>query len=430
MDDKRSQALAEANVLRKVAWRLIPLMGLLYVLAFLDRVNVGFAALTMNANLAFSATVFGNGAGIFFLGYVLFEIPSNLMLHKMGARRWIARIMISWGVLSAGMAFIRTPLDFYVLRFLLGVAEAGFFPGMILYLTYWFPSQQRTRTLGAFLVALPVASVIGAPVSTLLIDLKVGSLHGWQWLFLLEGIPAALVGFLVLGILSDRPANASWINADEKRVLIQLLARDQTTQAASTRTAIQALNNRRVWLLGVVYLALLTGLYGFNFWLPQIIQNLDVLTHREIGVLAVVPNFVASVMMYGWARHSDATNERRWHLAIPALVGALGLATASQVSQPFVLLLALTFGAAGIYATLPIFWAMPSETLEGAAAASGFALINAVGNLGGYLGPALMGYSKDTLGSFGVGLKMLAFSLALTGFLALRIRTFKTGSEF
>jgi ACS family tartrate transporter-like MFS transporter len=413
--------LGESAVLRKVAWRLIPFMGLLYILAFLDRVNIGFAALTMNDDLAFSAAVFGNGAGIFFLGYVLFEIPSNLMLHQVGARRWIARIMISWGVLSAGMAFIRTPSSFYALRFLLGVAEAGFFPGMILYVTYWFPSQQRTRILGAFLLALPIASVIGAPVSTFLLDLNVGNLHGWQWLFLLEGIPAALVGVVVLSLLSDRPDSARWLNACEKRILIQLLARDQSRQSSHSKTAIQALKSPKVWLFGVVYFTLLIGLYGFNFWLPQIIQNLGALTHREIGVLVVLPNFVAAAVMYGWARHSEASNERRWHFAIPALAAALGLAIASQATQPLIVLVALTLGAVGIYATLPIFWTLSGKSLEGAAAASGFALINAVGNVGGYLGPSLMGYSKHALGNYSAGLGILALSLALTGFLALRI---------
>jgi len=416
-----STHIGESTVLRKVAWHLIPFMGLLYILAFLDRVNIGFAALTMNADLAFSASVFGNGAGIFFLGYVFFEVPSNLMLHKVGARRWIARIMICWGVLSAGMAFIRTPLNYYTMRFLLGVAEAGFFPGMILYLTYWFPSQQRTRILGSFLVALPLASVIGAPVSTFLLDLKVGSLHGWQWLFLLEGIPAAVVGFVVLCILSDRPDSAIWLNADEKRVLIELLARDQVAQSPQSRTASQALKNPRVWQFGLVYFALLIGLYGLNLWLPQIIQNLGALTHREIGVLTLLPNLLAAAAMNGWARHSGAKNERRWHFAVPALMAALGLATASQLSPPFVVFVALTLGAVGIYATLPIFWTLPAELFQGAAAAAGYALINAIGNVGGYLGPSLMGYFKDTLGNYSVGLGMLALSLALTGLLALRL---------
>jgi MFS transporter, ACS family, tartrate transporter len=412
----------EARVLRKVAWRLVPFMGLLYLMAFLDRVNIGFAALTMNADLSFSATVFGNGAGMFFLGYVLFEVPSNLMLHKVGARRWIARIMITWGLLSAGMAFIRTPSSFYALRFLLGVAEAGFFPGMILYLTHWIPPQYRTRILGAFLVALPLASVIGGPVSALLLDFHVGHLHGWQWLFLLEGIPAVLVGAAVLYVLTDRPEDSRWLTEDEKSRLARMLVSDdkaaQSHRAISTR---QALSSPRVWLLGVVYFALLIGLYGFNFWLPQIVQGLGALSHSEVGLLTAAPNVVAAAVMYGWARHSHTTNERRSHFAIPALMAASGLAIASQGSPAALVFLGLTLGAVGIYATLPVFWTLPTELLQGAAAASGFALINAVGNVGGYLGPALMGYSKAAFGNYGAGLGMLALSLALTAFLALRI---------
>jgi ACS family tartrate transporter-like MFS transporter len=416
------QTVTETSVLRKVAWRLIPFMGLLYLMAFLDRVNVGFAALTMNTDLGFSATVFGNGAGIFFLGYVLFEVPSNLMLHNVGARRWIARIMITWGLLSAGMAFIRMPWSFYTLRFLLGVAEAGFFPGMILYLTYWFPSQQHTRILGAFLVALPLANVIGAPISTFLLDLHVGNIHGWQWLFLLEGVPVAIIGAMVLKILPDCPEDARWLSVDEKSCLTRLLeSGDLAVQVRHDITARQALLSPRVWLFSVVYFALLIGLYGFNFWLPQIVQSLGTLSHVEIGLLTVEPNLVAAVVMYGWARHSDAVNERRWHFAIPALVAALGLATASQGSQAIVVFAGLTLSAVGIYATLPVFWTLPTELLRGAAAASGFALINAVGNVGGYLGPSIMGYSKDALGNYNAGLGMLAFSLALTGLLALRL---------
>lgn len=415
--------VTEARVLRKVAWRLVPFMGLLYLMAFLDRVNIGFAALTMDADLNFSATVFGNGAGVFFLGYVLFEVPSNLMLHKVGARRWIARIMITWGLLSASMALIRTPSSFYALRFLLGVAEAGFFPGMILYLTHWFPPQHRTRILGAFLVALPLASVIGAPISAFLLDVHVGNLHGWQWLFILEGLPAAIVGASVLIVLADRPADARWITLDERSCLTRLLAGgdDRAIQVRLAVTTGQALSSPRVWLLSLVYFSLLIGLYGFNFWLPQIVQDLGALSHGEIGLLTVAPNLVAAAAMYGWARRSAAANERRWHFAIPALMAAVGLAIASQESHAALVFLGLTLGAVGIYATLPVFWTLPTELLQGAAAASGFAAINAVGNVGGYLGPALMGFSKDAFGNYGAGLGMLALSLALTAFLALRI---------
>jgi MFS transporter, ACS family, tartrate transporter len=418
----RAHTLGEAMVLRKVAWRLIPLMGLLYLMAFLDRVNIGFAALTMNSDLSFSATIFGSGAGVFFLGYVLFEVPSTLILHKVGARRWIARIMITWGILSAAMALIRTPSEFYVLRFLLGVAEAGFFPGMILYLTNWFPSQQRTRILGAFLVALPLASVIGAPLSTFLLDVRVGSLHGWQWMFLLEGVPAALVGIVVLNVLTDRPQDANWLTAAERNCLVRLLsAGNRRTEVSRATTPLQGLLNPKVWFFGLVYFTLLVGLYGFNFWLPQIVQGLGNSSHREIGWLTMLPNLVAAGAMYTWARHSDAAQERRWHFVVPALTAALGLTIVSQTSQPVLAMIALTFGAAGLYATLPVFWTLPTASLRGAAAASGLALINSLGNVGGYLGPSLMGYSKDTFGSYSVGLAVLATSLALAGILTLRV---------
>ena len=416
-----SDAVSEAHLLNKVAWRLVPFMALLYLMAFLDRVNIGFAALTMNADLAFSSTVFGRGAGIFFLGYVLFEIPSNLMLYIVGARRWIARIMITWGLLSAAMAFIRTPWSFYALRFALGVAEAGFFPGMILFLTYWFPIRVRSRILGTFLVALPLASVIGAPISAFLLDLRLGILRGWQWLFLFEGIPAIVLGIAVLVVLSDGPESARWLTVTEKHRIIRLLSEDQLTSTSRASTAREALCNSRVWLLGVVYFVLLIGLYGFNFWLPQVIAELGALSHREIGLLTVAVNFVAAAAMYGWARHSEATSERRLHFALSALIAAGGLAVASFSPQPVIVFAALTLGAAGVYASLPVFWTLPAESLRGAAAAGGFALINAVGNVGGYLGPSLMGFSKDVFGNYSYGLAMLAVSLLITAVLALRL---------
>jgi len=407
-------------VLRKVAWRLIPFMGVLYLVAFLDRVNISFAALTMNVDLAFSATVFGNAAGVFFLGYVLFEVPSNLLLHRVGARRWIARIMITWGLLSTGMAFVHTPWSFYTLRFLLGVAEAGFFPGMILYLTYWFPAPQRGRILGAFMVFLPLASVIGAPISTALLDLNAGGLHGWQWLFILEGMPAALLGVTVPRILTDRPDQAGWLTPDDRNRLVDLLATDSCTGGVRNVATRQGLLHPRVWLLGAVYFALLTALYGFNFWLPQVIQSLGTLTHREIGLLTLLPNVVAASAIYGWGRHSDLIGERRWHVALPAFLAAVGLTLASaKFAPPPIVVGALILGAVGIYGTLPAFWTFPTTLLSGAGAAAGIALINSIGNIGGYFGPSVMGYLKDASGSYAYGLRGLAASLTVAGVLAL-----------
>ena len=409
--------ITEQAVLRKVAWRLIPFVGLLYLLAFLDRVNVGFAALTMNADLGFSATVFGTGAGIFFLGYVLFGMPSNLVLYLLGARRWIGVIMIAWGVISAAMAFIHTPATFYALRFLLGTAEAGFFPGMILYLTYWFPKKARARILSAFMVALPLSSVIGAPISSTFLDLNAHGLRGWQWLFLLEGIPAVAVGAIVLKFLTDRPGQARWLTPQERAILIQSL-KDPTT-APEPSDARYAFTYPALWTLSGVYFALLVALYGYNFWLPQIIQSLGEFSHRQIGGLAMLPNLAAVLFMYAWGLHSDATAERRWHAALPLLLAGAGLATAAFVHEPVVSIIALTLGAVGIYCALPVFWCLPTNRLSGAGAAAGIALINAIGNVGGYVGSAAMGYLKQASHGYADGLLLLAAAVTIAALLAL-----------
>jgi ACS family tartrate transporter-like MFS transporter len=408
--------------IRKAAWRLVPFLGLLYFVSFLDRVNVSFAALTMNADLSFTATVFGNAAGIFFLGYVIFEIPSNFMLHKIGARRWIARIMISWGLLSMSMALIRTPWSFYSLRLLLGIAEAGFFPGIILYLTYWFPTYYRGRILGAFMVALPLASVIGAPISTALIDVSWGGLRGWQWLFVLEGAPAVLIGFTVLKFLTDRPEHAGWLTPTERKFLVEQTALEEKSCHGAGMTARHGLLNRKVWVLGLTYFAMLVSLYGFNFWLPQIIASSGVPSHTEVGELTMLPNIVAAVMMYVWGRHCDATGERRWHLALPAFLAMTGLALIAIFAvKPTVVLVGLMFSAVGINCLLPVFWTLPTTVVSGAAAATGIALINALGNVGGYLGSSLMGYSKDVTGDYCQGLSVLAMSMAVVGVMALLV---------
>jgi ACS family tartrate transporter-like MFS transporter len=406
-----SQPVKESTVLRKVAWRLIPLLGVLYLLAFLDRVNVGFAALTMNADLKFSPRVFGTGAGVFFIGYVLFGVPSNLMLHRLGARRWIGLIMVAWGAISAAMALVRSPASFYALRFLLGMAEAGFFPGMILYMTYWFPRQERARLLGAFMVALPLSSVVGAPISAALLDLDTSGLRGWQWLFLLEGVPALVVGVMVLKYLTDRPEEAEWLTPQERRVLIQSL-RDPTLANEPSHVR-YALTNPRVWALSAAYFSLLVALYGYNFWLPQIIQSLGDLNHRQIGVLAMVPNLAAVLLIYPWGRHSDETEERRWHLVIPLLVAIAGLAMAAWTTLPAISMLALTLGAVGIYCALPVFWSLPTSQLRGASAAAGIALINAVGNIGGYVGSSAVGYLMQATGSYTDALVFLSAALAV-----------------
>jgi ACS family tartrate transporter-like MFS transporter len=407
----------EAGVLRKVAWRLIPFMGLLYLLAFLDRVNVGFAALTMNTDLGFPATVFGTGAGIFFVGYVVFGVPSNLMLYRFGARRWIAVIMLTWGAVSGTMAFVRLPLHFYALRLLLGMSEAGFFPGMILYLAYWFPRKERARILGAFMVALPLSSVIGAPISAALLDVNAYGLKGWQWLFLCEGIPAMAVGALVLTYLTDRPEEAQWLTPQERAILIHSL-RDPT-QSSEQSSARGAFTQPTVWALSVVYFALLVGLYGYNFWLPQIIQSLGTFSHRQIGGLAMFPNLAAVLLMYAWAAHSDAMGEHRWHVALPLLLAAGGLTASAYLRDPTVSMMALTVGAVGIYCALPVFWSLPSTSLRGASAAAGIALINTIGNVGGFVGSSAMGYLKQATHGFADGLLLLAVCVVAAALLSI-----------
>lgn len=404
------------SALRKVAWRLIPFMTLLYFVAFLDRVNVGFAALTMNADLGLTPRMFGFASGIFFIGYVIFEVPSNMVMERVGARLWIARIMITWGLLSAGTAFVSSPNQLYVLRFLLGVAEAGFFPGMILYLTYWFPAAWRARILSTFMIALPISNVIGSPVSTAILSVQARGLHGWQWMFLLEGIPAVLCGFAVLLFLRDGPAKATWLTSDEKAWLQSELARERAVHGTAAHSSFAALREPRVWGFGLIYFGMLVGMYGFGFWLPQIVKGLGNLSNFEVGLAAALPYAVAALTMHLWGRHSDRTGERTWHIALPAFVGAVGLALSAYLGDtPVLALAALCLSAIGCYAALPIFWTLPTAMLAGGAAAAGIALVNSIGNIGGFLGPTLVGYVTDATGSYGAALSVLAAFVATSG---------------
>ncbi|HEX7011778.1 MAG TPA: MFS transporter [Steroidobacteraceae bacterium] len=405
------------RALRKVAWRLIPFMGLMYFVAFLDRVNIGFAALTMNEALGLTDAMFGFASGIFFLGYVLFEVPSNLVLERVGARLWIARIMITWGLLSAGTAFVSTPMSLYVLRFLLGVAEAGFFPGMILYLTYWFPAAYRARILGAFMIALPVSSVIGGPISTAMLSLDALGLSGWQWMFLLEGVPAVLLGIVVLVVLRDGPSKAAWLDEDERQWLQSELARERAQIGGSHRAHLMyAFKEPRVWFLGLIYFGLCVGLYGLGMWLPQIVRGLGELSNVQIGFLVAVPYSIAAVGMFLWGRHSDKTGERAKHVATSALIGGIALAASAHLTaSPVLSLVALSLSAVGIYASLPVFWTLPTAMLSGTAAAAGIALVNSIGNIGGFMGPYLVGYVKGATGSFAASLWTLAALMAFAG---------------
>jgi MFS transporter, ACS family, tartrate transporter len=428
-DDLLDGAVDEAAVGRSAlakAWRrLIPFLFLLYIVAFLDRVNVGFAALQMNEDLGISDAVYGLGAGIFFVGYFVFEVPSNLILERVGARVWIARIMITWGVISAAMMFVSGPISFYVLRFLLGVAEAGFFPGIILYLTYWFPARQRAKTVAMFMTAVAMAGVIGGPISGALLGLDgLAGLAGWQIMFLVEGIPAVVLGFVVLAYLPDRPSQAGWLEPNESRWLEDALRReDDIKTGAGGYTIRQAMTDGKVWLLCGVYFGVVTSLYGISFWLPTIIGEFSGLGDFFVGLLSAIPYVAATVGMVFFAWHSDSTGERRWHVAIPAGLAAIGLALTGLVGDSGIAqMLVLTLGALGIYSCLGTFWTMPAAFLSGTAAAAGIALINSVGNVGGFVGPYAIGYIRDATGSNYGGMLVLSALILLAGLLALAVR--------
>jgi len=408
-------SVEERAVVRKAMWRLLPFLVLAYFIAYLDRVNVGFAALTMNADLAITATAYGHGAGIFFIAYFLFEVPSNFALKRFGARVWIARIMITWGIISVGMAFITGPTSFYVMRFLLGVAEAGFFPGMILYLTFWFPNSVRAGILGLFIIANPASTIVGAPLSTSLMELSLFGLKGWQTMFILEGIPAILMGISVLYVLYDSPAKARWLSEREREVLENAVRRDE---ARSTHRSLRdGLASPLVLWFSLLYATLMMGVYGFGLWAPQIIKELGSLTNQQVGLVLIIPYACATVAMVLWGRHSDRTGERTWHLALPAAVGTVGFLMGSFAESFYVAVIGYTLGAIGIYGCLPLFWSLPTAFLGGTAAAGGIALINSIGNLSGYLGPSVIGKLKDVTQSYTAGMIVIAASLALASVL-------------
>ncbi|AQH01416.1 hypothetical protein A9R05_21545 [Burkholderia sp. KK1] len=403
------QQLNEKLIMRKIFWRVIPLLMVLYVVSYIDRINVGFAALTMNHDIGLSAYTYGWGAGIFFFGYCLFEVPSNLLMVRFGARRWIARILFTWGILSCAMALVTGPTSFLVLRFLLGVAEAGFFPGVILYLTFWFPARYRARIIATFSLAIPVSIAIGAPLSTLILELD-GTLgvKGWQWLFIIEGIPAVLGTFFVLRMLTDRPQGADWLTTEEKNWLADELSKDVPAGNSHNVSALrQAFTNPAVLTLAFVYFCAIGANLGLSFFLPQIIKAQGYST-MHVGLITSIPYIAGCVGMVAIGYLSDRLNERRWLLAATMVLTAGGLATAGFLGASVWSIVALSVAAIGILGCKGPFWALPASYLSGQAVAGGIAFINAMGNLGGFAGPYLVGSFKSSSNSYASGLYALA----------------------
>jgi ACS family tartrate transporter-like MFS transporter len=401
---------------------LLPLIVVIYFVAYIDRTNVSFAAFGMTRDLGLTAYIYGWGAGIFFLGYFLFEVPSNLLLEKVGARRWIARIMITWGLMAAAMAFVQGATSFLVLRFLLGVAEAGFFPGVILYFTYWFPKQYRGRVIAALFLAVPGSNAVTAVISGALLGLD-GTLGipGWKWLYIVEAVPALLLAFAVLRYLTERPEVADWLLPDEKQWLTSTLQSEKLALVAKSGGHVplsQALKDKRVLGLALIYFTIVTATYGITFFLPQIVKGLGGSDMRT-GLLTAAPYVLGTIGMLAWSQSSDRTRERKWHFIVACLLGAAGLMAAGALGSTYGALAAIAIATVGIYGSKPSFWPMPSEFLTGTAAAGGIALVNCIGNLGGFIGPYAVGWIKDSTGDFGAALYFLAGSAVVSALIAL-----------
>ncbi len=409
----------------------MPFLLLLYVVAYLDRINVGFAALQMQRQLGFSDTVYGLGAGIFFAGYFFFQLPSNLILYRVGPRRWIALLMIAWGVVSASMMHVATVRGFYTLRFLLGVTEAGFFPGVILYMKSWFPAGVRARSAAIFMTAGPISGIVGGPISGLLLGMdKLHGLAGWQWLFLIEGVPAILLGATVFFVLADRPETARWLNAGQKQWLLQTLENEEAeSQGGKTISVFSAFAMTRVWLLAFVYFGLNTTSYGISLWLPTVFKQASNFGILALGFLTTIPYLLGVVTMILNGFHSDKTGERFWHTAIPAFIAAVSLAAAGHLAGFALLVACFAVAYAGTQCMLGPFWAISSRTLVGAAAPAGIALINSVGNLGSGLGPYIIGFVSTRTGSIQWALLLVGIVLALGGAAALLVRQMVLRSE-
>jgi len=422
---------AEQSVLegayRKVTLHLIPFIFICYLFNYLDRVNVGFAKLQMLDSLKWSETIYGLGAGIFFIGYVLSGVPANLLLHRLGARRVIGTLMVAWGAASAALMFVTTPTEFYVLRFITGVFEAGFFPGIVLYFTNWYPSSRRGRIMGLFMSAIPISGVLGSPLSGWMMQAFADhkGLEGWQWMFLLQGLPTVALGLLVYVLLNDSISQAKWLDTEEKRLLNAALAEDENQRRAINQTSesfASVLRNGQVWMLGVIYFCLQMGVYAINFWLPTIVKSLGFNSPVAVGWISAIPYFFACFFMILVGRSADARKERRWHLSGPMLLGLAGLLIATQAAgNPVVAIIGLSMATMGALTGLPMFWPLPTAFLGSAAAAGGLALINSLGQIAGFVSPFLVGWVKDRTGSTDVALYILSGVLLLGAILVLRI---------
>jgi D-galactonate transporter len=417
----------EDRAYAKVFWRIVPFLMLCYVVAYLDRVNVGFAKLQMSSELGLSEAAYGIGAGIFFIGYFFFEVPSNVILNKVGARVWIARIMITWGIISAAFMFTSSEMVFYILRFLLGVAEAGFFPGIILYLTSWYPAHRRAKIIATFMSAIPISAIFGNPLSGLIIDSFHGThgLSGWQWMFLIEAIPAVLLGIVTFFYLDDRIADAKWLTDEEKGVLAANISAENRAKSSSPHGIAATMTDPRVWLMCLIYFCFVLGQYGLNFWMPTMVKASGVTGNLQIGLISAIPYICTFIAMLALGRSSDRLRERRWHLVVPALIAAGGFVAATMGGSTTAAIICLSLAAAGAISCAPLFWSLPTAFLAGTGAAAGIAWINSVGNLAGFLGPFMVGYLKDFTGSNSAGMYFLA-AVLIVGALAVLVVPAKT----
>lgn len=419
------------DTIKRVYLRIMPFLILCYIVAFLDRVNVGFAALHMNGDLGFTPYVYGFGAGIFSIGYFIFEVPSNLALHKVGARIWIPRIMITWGIISAGFAFVYNENSFYVMRFLLGAAEAGFFPGIVFYLSKWFPARLRGGATAVFILGLPIAVLIGAPVSTALLETMggIGGFKNWQWMFVVEGVLAVIVGVVAYFVLTKGPEDAHWLTKEQRDWLVRTLAAEERAkEQVKSYGVIETLMNGKVLLLAFAIFCNIGALFGVTLWMPQIIKGFGGLSNVQAGLLTAVPYFCAGIAMVlnGW--HSDKTGERRFHILIPACIGGIGLVMAGFSQSPLAGMIAICIGASGILASNILFWPIPTTFLTGAAAAAGIGLVNSVGNLGGFVGPYINGWAKEYFGDYSASMCVLGGMVALYGIIICTFLTFSARS--